>query len=269
MDEPEQHGHVREENRSAEPSPSGPAAAELAPAEHPGQDWPSVEQFVERVQAAPASPIRGPVAALNPEAGAHRIPTDPREIRAALRAGERTWRRFPYYERRYGERGRSFTRSDSAWIVTLSEYPVTVAEKHLRWLGTLLAARGMPRWLLETHLNALYEELVAEVPDKDAAYRNLRHVARLFTQERRGHVDDATTSSLAAAFDRRVGPDLSASLPEAGALLAAAVADERAGIARAVPSLLEWIADPVRFPPAWVEAVHWAVEEARARSRSA
>ena len=229
---------------------------------------PTVEELVERSRATSPSAIRAPVAALNPEAGLHRIPTDPRELRAALRAGERTWRRFPYYERRYGERGRSFTRSDSAWIVTLAEHPATVAEKHLRWLGTLLAARGMPRWLLETHLDALYEELVAEAPEKQAAYERLRHVARVLGEERRRHVDDATTASVSEEFDRRAGPELCAGLPETGALLAAAVADERAGIERAVPSLLEWIADPVRFPPAWIEAVHWAVNEARARSAS-
>ncbi|MDP8923358.1 MAG: hypothetical protein M3O34_10845 [Chloroflexota bacterium] len=231
-------------------------------------DGNSVEELVERIQTMPASGIKSPVDALNPEAGFHRIPNDPREIRAALRAGEWTWRRFPYYEQRYGERGRRFTRSDSAWIVTLAEYPVTVAEKHLRWLGTLLAARGMPRWLLETHLGALYEELVAEVPEKRAAYASLLHVARAFGDERRRYVDDVTAASLAVEFDRRVGPEWSARLPETGALLAAAVADERAGIERAVPSILEWIADPVRFPPEWVAAVHRTIDEAQARSRS-
>ena len=258
MDEPEHRTRKGEEGSSTEPSPIEPSAVESA----------SVEELVERVQAAPTSAGKAPVAALNPEAGIHRVPTDPRELRAALRAGQRSWRRFPYYEQRYGERGRSFTRSDSAWIVTLCEHPVTVAEKHLRWLGTLLAARGMPHWLLETHLDALYEELVAEVPDRRAAYETLRHVAAAFAEQRRRHVDDATAATLSADFDRRVGPSLSARLPATGALLAAAVADERAGVERAVPSLLEWIADPVRFPSEWVEAVHWAIEQARARARS-
>ena len=272
MDEAEQRSDTPTEQASAARVPREDAAGdsggmERLPSDQARDAEPSIEEYVERAQAASTGPITTPVAALNREAGTHRIPTDPRELRAALRAGERTWRRFPYYQQRYGERGRRFTRSDSAWIVTLAEHPVSVAEKHLRWLGVLLAARGMPQWLLETHLDALYGELVAEVPERRAAYETLRRVARTFAEERRRHLDDATTASLAAEFYRRVGPDSSARLPETGALLAAAVADERAGIERAVPSLLEWIADPVRFPPEWVEAIHWAIGEARARAR--
>ena len=241
---------------------SGPEDADATPADAD----PPVEDLVGRIRALPAATGRSRVAALNPEAGIHAIPTDPRELRAALRAGERTWRRFPYYEQRYGARGRRFTRSDSAWIVTLAEHPAGVAEKHLRWLGTLLAARGMPRWLLETHLDALYEELVAEAPEKQGAYETLRQVARAFAAERGGHVDDATIAALAAEFDRRVGPEWAARLPETGALLAAAVADEGAGVARAVASVVEWVADPKRFPAEWVAAVAWAIEAARGRA---
>ncbi|HEY1011536.1 MAG TPA: biliverdin-producing heme oxygenase, partial [Herpetosiphonaceae bacterium] len=52
-------------------------------------------------ERAPADPL----AALNPEAGAHAIPGDLREIEAALRAGARSWADCPYYAMRYGERG--------------------------------------------------------------------------------------------------------------------------------------------------------------------
>jgi hypothetical protein len=52
-----------------------------------------------------------------------------------------------------------------------------------------------------------------------------------------------------------------------GALLAAAVADERNGVTHAVASLEEWAADPSRFPAHWIGAVHDTI--ARARERSA
>src|SRR4051812_28593243 len=82
----------------------------------------TVDAVVALTTGAPggAQPV---AAALNPEAGHHAVTTDPRELRAALRAGEQTQRRFGYYEQRYGERGRAFTRSDSAWIVTVTGEP--------------------------------------------------------------------------------------------------------------------------------------------------
>ena len=208
-----------------------------------------------------------PVAALNPEAGHHAVTTDPDELRAALRAGNQTQRRFGYYERRYGERGRAFTRSDSAWIVTLSGERHAVAERQLRWLGALLAARGMPRLLLETHLETLHAELVAAVPGNRASYDVLLGVAGMFRDERLSHLDEATSSELAEAFDRRVGSASSTGLPEAGALLVAAVADERSGVHRAVDSLMEWLANPTRFPGEWVLAATETVAEARAMAR--
>ena len=207
-----------------------------------------------------------PVAALNPEAGNHEITLDPRELGAALRAGERSWRRFPYYELRYGGRGRRFTRSDSAWIVTVAKEPLSDAKRQLRWLGALLAARGMPRWLLEMHLAELHAELVAAVPGNRTSYDHLLEVATIFRRERFRRLDEATSAELAAAFDRRVGPDPMPRIPEAGALLVAAVADERAGLGGGVDSLLEWLADPARFSAGWVAATTETIVAARQRA---
>jgi hypothetical protein len=214
-----------------------------------------------------AAGSRPPVAALNPEAGNHAVTTDPRELRAAIRAGERTRERFVYYERRYGERGRRFTHSDSAWIVTLAGHPPGVAERQLRWLGGLLAARGMPRWLLEVHLEGLHAELVTAVPERRAGYDELLRVAGVFRDERLSHLDEATSAELAQAFDRRVGPAEAGVLPEASALLVAAVAEERAGLERGVESLLQWLADPERFSAGWVAAATGTVAAARERAR--
>jgi hypothetical protein len=234
----------------------------------PANDRDEAQNMDETVNAvvalATSAPDGGqPVAALNPDAGNHGVTTDPRELRAALRAGERTQGRFAYYEQRYGERGRAFTRSDSAWIVTLAAESPRVAEGQLRWLGALLAARGMPRWLLEVHLETLHAELVAAVPEKRKSYDVLLRVAVTFRDERLAHLDEATSSELAETFDRRLGSDSPKGLPEAGALLVAAVADERNGVYRAVESLTDWLADPALFPEGWVIAATETVAAAR------
>lgn len=205
--------------------------------------------------------------ALNPEAGAHPICHDPRELEAALRAGERSWRRFPYYEQRYAQRGQRFTRSDSAWLVILSEREAAVVDEKIAWLGLVLASRGMPRWMLELHLEVLHAELVAAVPGRGRSYARLLGAAQRLRRQRQAHVDEAVLVALSTAFARQVGDEWDQRLPETGALLAAAVADERAGIAQAVPSLAAWMTDPSRFPTRWIAAVQATLDQARERAR--
>jgi hypothetical protein len=213
----------------------------------------------------PRPPGRGGLGwQLNPEAGSHPIPADPREIEAALRAGESSWRRFPYYEQRYGERGRGFTRSDSAWLVTLCDGDEAAAHEQLAWLGRVLAARGMPRWLLELHLRVLHDELMHAVPERTSAYRTLLVGAEGLAAERRSHLGDDALRVFTSAFDARVPPEWSAGLPETGALLSAAVADERAGVENAVESLSDWLQDAARVPEEWIAAVRATLCEARA-----
>ena len=210
------------------------------------------------------SETAGPLAAsLNPEAGRHPIPSDPRELEAAIRAGELCWRQFPYYEWRYGERGRRFASSDSAWLVTLSEHDQPVVDQQVRWLGQVLAARGMPQIMLETHLELLHEELVRAAPEKAGSYEKLLLAARRMAANRWEQVDQQATESLTAEFDAAVGSSWSERLPGIGTLLVAAVADEKTGVRNAVESLESWLTDPKRFPETWVQAVHDTIRKAR------
>jgi len=224
------------------------------------------EQLADSLRAITARGVLHPVAVLNPAAGRHAIPDDVREIQAALRAGEWSWRRFPYYAWRYGERGAAFTRSDSAWIVTLANYPQAVVDKQVRWLGTLLSSRGMPQWLLQVHLEGLYEELTTILPDKRLLYERLHHAAKMLQALRRQHISDELFESLAAEFDVRVGREWTVQLPETGRLLVAAVADERSGIERAVTTVEAWMTAPERFPVEWITAVRSILHEARSHS---
>lgn len=202
------------------------------------------------------------VGVLNPAAGKHAIPGDLEEICAAVRAGDRTWAEFPYYQLRYASRGIRYTWSDSAWLVTLCELPQAQLESQVAWLGRLLATRGMPQWLLERHLVYLHDELTRTLPARAVHYAPLARAAANLRATRVAHVGEALGAELTAALSALVKPALVQTLPEAGRLLAAALADERAGITGALPSLLGWLADPERFPPEWVDAVRQVVQRA-------
>ena len=203
---------------------------------------------------------------INPLAGNHPVSSDPREVAASAAAGERSWREFPYYEARFGERGRRFGHSDSAWLSLAARHGTAHLRREVLWLGEVLSARGMPQWMLERHLEFLHDELVKAVPERREAYDKLLSAAQLLRERRLWKLGEDDFRALAAEFDARVGPEWSARLPHMGALLAAAVADERNGVAHAVASLEEWAADPSRFPPPWIDAVRDTIARARERS---
>ena len=222
-----------------------------------------IGEIVEHLYPVADQPPRNPVSLLNREAGSHPVTLDPREIEAALRAGERSWHAFPYFELRYGARGRRFTRSDSAWIVTLTNHAQVAVDRHIRWLGGLLAARGMPQLLLEQHLEILHAELVRAVPEKRAAYDTLLNAAHMLRDTRRAHIRDDVMRRLSSSFEAKVGTEWAGRLNGAGLLLVASVADEQAGITNAVASLESWMLDPARFPDTWIQAVRMTIRRAR------
>jgi heme oxygenase len=222
-----------------------------------------IAQIMEVLHPFEVSDSRTLARTLNFEAGRHVVPLDEREIGAALRAGEWTWRRFPYYKWRYGARGERFTRSDSAWLVTLVDLEQKDMDKQITWLGQVLSARGMPQWFLEFHLRKLQETLTLAIPEKASTYERLAQTALLLGNMRRKHVSDELLATCGAAFDERVGHEWSQKLPEAGQLLAAAVADEKQGIGQAVSSVETWMTEETRFPKRWVEAVRATIRMAR------
>jgi hypothetical protein len=201
--------------------------------------------------------------AVNPAAGHHAITADAREMAAAERAGQRSWAAWPYYERRYGERGWQFTLSDSGWLATLAGLPHAEVERQIRWLGTVLSARGMPRVLLEQHLEALTEELAGAVPERAQDYASLGAASDSLRRERQPWMPDEQLVVLESSFiNNLLEPSRDAEV-RAGALIGAAVADERAGLERSVDSLLAWLADPARWAPDWLSAVTATLDQAR------
>lgn len=203
------------------------------------------------------------VTSINPEAGRHAVPVDPVEFQASLRAGEICWQRFPYFEHRYGERGRRFARSDAAWQATLYQYPPAQIIHQVRWLGRVLSARGMPTLLLQVQLELLVTELVAVLPHKKAAYEKLLPAVTDLHLSRCKHLSDEYIDALAEEFDHRVGSEWCTRFPHTGALLCAAVADELEGSTEAVESFRIWLTDTARFPLKWITAVDAIVAQAR------
>ena len=182
---------------------------------------------------------------VNAEAGHHAVSAEAGVLRAAVRAAHATWVAHPYYEARYGARGARFAGSDSAWLVELAPLRVEEAISQTEWLARLLAARGMPSWLLEQHLDGLSRELRDSVGEARAGA--LPAAAASLRARRDAVVDD----DLLARADRWVAAELGETVPvsRTGALLAAAHADVRSGLARDDASLVDWLTDPGRVPP--------------------
>ncbi|CAN5819537.1 hypothetical protein BH23GEM11_BH23GEM11_13540 [soil metagenome] len=242
----------------------------------------SVARALHPLQRVPEQDREGLVVReLNPHAGVHSVPREAEILDAALRAGERSWAAWPYYEARYGERGRAFTRSDSAWLVTLASVPPERAVEQIVWLADLLSHRGMPRLLMEEHLRILHAELSAARGGGESAgaggdpagaragagdpWGLLLHAADLLENRRLALLSGRESLGVARRFLARVPSEESRRLPGAGRLLAAALADEADGLPAAVQALESWLADPDRFPEAWVAEVGRTIRSVRKR----
>jgi len=179
---------------------------------------------------------------VNPASGGYEITTDATLLRAAVRAAQGSIDAMPYYGIRYGERGSRFATTDSAWLISLATLAESRAAHQVQWLSRVLAARGMPTWLLEIHLDALVSEVRSVAGP--AAAGSLPAAADALAEARRRHVDDALIRSADVWADEALGPDLP--VPRAGALMAAAIADERSGVTRDDRALVDWLTDAER-----------------------
>jgi len=207
-------------------------------------------------------------AVVNPFAGLHPVTASPDELRAVQRATEAALRETPYYLERFGERGRLFGGSDGGWLVTLCGGDAEYVERQVLWLSRVLSSRGIPRWLLQRYLQILHDELAGSVPDAGPRCAALLQAASLLHDMQRRHIPEPDARALASVFDLRADAAWRARLPGMGRILVGAVVDEADGIASAVVSVVQWAADPARFPPQWVAAVQATVTEARGRVRA-
>lgn len=190
---------------------------------------------------------------VNPDAGRHSVASDPREILCALEAEAATWAKFPYLEHRFGDRGRRFSRSDSAWLVTLCDLGESAAMRHVDWLGGLLSVRGMPTYFIEHQLFTLQRRLCAAIPERAENYAKLAQLAGKLKDRRLDAVPDF--DGCVESFPR------ANAVPSLGTTFAAALADERNGVNGALEAVQTWVAQSELFDDeacrgsrAWVEA---------------
>jgi len=213
----------------------------------------------------PRKPEHVSARVVNEEAGTHVISADPAEQSAAEAATRRSWREFPYYARRYGERGWRFSLSDSGWISTLCDLPPVAAREQIRWLGGLLASRGMPLVLLERHLFHLHDEMLQAYPDRSARYAALQRSAAGLREARFAQIPEEKFALLAADFEAHV-KNCPGRVVNMGTVLVGAVADELGGTAKAVETVMEWACDEAVFSPEWISAVQDVVAAGRRSS---
>jgi len=200
---------------------------------------------------------------LNPAAGDHPVPQDPRAFQAAVAAAGACHDEFPYFEERFQERGREFARSDAAWLATLADLPEAQVLSQVEWLGRILGNRGIPRLTLERQLILLDEALAAAWPERAGDFRILGEAAGMLARERLRLLPEPVFQELVLAFQRATDNELGGRFKGTGALIVSAVCDEAAGITGAVDSLQPWLTEAARFPPAWIAAVDATVAGAR------
>ena len=199
---------------------------------------------------------------LNPEAGNHPVPDEAGEIQAAVTAARLCRDEFPYFNERYQERGRSFAKSDAAWLVTLTAMPLPSLLSQVEWLGRVLGNRGMPRITLERQLELLHEQLCVAVPEKCDHYAGLLTAADRLREERLRRIPEPAFGSLARDFHSATDGELEGRFKGTGALIVAAVTDRANGITDAVTNLVSWLTDRELFSVQWVAAVGNTLERA-------
>lgn len=187
----------------------------------------------------------------------HPLPSDPEEVNASLRAGERCMRQLPYLGLRYGARGEAFARTDSGYLTTLVQGSQEYVTEQAKWLARLLANRGMPRWLMEVHLDILVDELSAAIPEKRNKHAKLHQASAVLRDERQSVIAQNESDCLVAGFVEKSGN----AIENFGGLVVSAVCDEFCGIENAVPSLVEWTESQHQLPAVWRAAVISLVED--------
>jgi hypothetical protein len=208
------------------------------------------------------------LAQINPDAGMHPVPTDPVVLEAALRAGERMLERYPYLVARFGERGRRFTASDSAWLATLIRYPQALVDAQVFWLGGVLSHRGIPRLLLERHLIALARELRSVSAPADSDVQRLCRAATALAAQRRARLDDRTIARVERSLARSLRTTSLNHWRGTGEIIASAVADQVNDVTADLGATVDWLIDERRFARAWISAVTEALGCARAGVRA-
>lgn len=207
--------------------------------------------------------IKNHITSLNPEAGNFPISTNPLEIEAAINAGYKCWFEFPYYEQRYGERGKRFTVSDSVWLLNLCELSQELTNSQVKWLANYLAHLGMPTITMEVQLDYMYHELVKRVPENETKYKKLLNASEQLQKNRNSKLDAGLFEKSNTLFNGFCN-ELKVSghnMKNTGKLIASSVSDHKNGISKSENDFRTWISNPELFSANWIKAIEKAYTE--------
>ena len=199
---------------------------------------------------------------INPEAGNHPIPEDEREIEAALKASDRCWNEFPYYQLRYSDRGKRFSDSDNCWLATLPDLKQHDLNKQIKWLCHVLATRGMPSVMMESNLNFLAHELKSAVPEKSDFYKKLELASEALKSSRMSLIDSSKTQKLTEEFGKQAEVAADKRFKNMGLLLVSAVVDEKSGMPGTLSALRDWLVQSDMFSEQGIKAIDTLIETA-------
>jgi hypothetical protein len=140
-----------------------------------------------------------------------------------------------------------------------------VIVREVLWLARVLAHRGMPRYLLEEHLQVLHRELGRALPESAASYDGLLQARDELQRERRACIDDVRFFAAGQALEAEIPSELRQRLRGSGVLPVAAVVDEACGITGALQSVETWLGNADQFGTRWAAAVRASIAEAQLR----
>lgn len=191
-------------------------------------------------------------------------PTDEPRVLLAVEVSARAYARaFPYLQWRYGETGVGFVRSDNSHLMALALHDVDEFDRQVRWTADLLSERGMPRWMLEVDLELMSRAAARMLPERPEFATHLRRGSEQLADMRHRVMTELGFRRCGAGFARAAGLAPNRLWDGLGCILAAAVADESAGLRHAVARVHEWVADPRRFGDRWIEAVDRTIQHGR------
>ena len=166
---------------------------------------------------------------------------------------------LPYLRIRFGLRGDAFARTDSGYLTTLASFPLEHVVEQVRWLARVLSSRGMPSWIMETHLEILTAELTAAMPERGHEFRKLRYAAQALRTERLAIIPEALFVDLSKTFAEQTGDRI----PHFGEVVLSAVCDKACGIDAAVTSVAAWLEASDSLPAAWRARVTDLIDRAQ------
>lgn len=209
----------------------------------------ALERILDNLYPLHEHTLRYTITALNPDSGRHVVPQDRTVLEAVLRATDRVLAEYSYITLRFGLRGRRFTDSDGAWVLTLLAEGRDTLNAQVRWLISLLSARGVPSILLGRHLEILVEEL----EKKDAMPVSHLELLSETAQSIRHGLDRVKAAGQSSFITEKKREDpFSREVVE---LLACAVADDAAGFDGAIAAFLDYFRDARIFSLQWVDGM--------------